>query len=53
MKEFHVKESSYISFYKEKEMSDLCKSVKLGSFINKNICKVTCNTLLYSINAGS
>ena len=53
MKEFHVKEPLYIFFYNMKEMSELCKSVKLGKFINTNFCKVMCNTSYYLIIAGS
>ena len=45
MKEFHVKEPLYIFFYNMKEMSEFCKSVKLGSFIKKKNCKSLCATL--------
>ena len=37
MKEFHVKEQLYIIFYNMKEMSELCKPVKLGWFKKKKI----------------
>ena len=37
MKEFHVKEPLHIFFYKMKEMSEFCKSVKLGRFKKKKI----------------
>ena len=36
-----------------KEMSEICKSVKLWRFIKWQFCKVMCNTLHYSIIAGS
>ena len=35
MKEFHVKEPLYIFLYKMKEMSEFCKSVKMGRFKKK------------------
>ena len=35
MKEFHVKEPLYIFLYKIKEMSEFCKSVKMGRFKKK------------------
>ena len=53
LKEFPVKELLYIFLCNMKEMSEFCKSVKLGRFINKKFCKVMCNTSYYSINAGS
>ena len=34
-KEFHVKEPLYIFLYKMKEMSEFCKSVKMGRFKKK------------------
>ena len=43
----------YIFFYNIKEMSEFCKSVKLGRFINKNFCKVMCSTSHYSVKASS
>ena len=45
MKEFHVKEPLNIFFYNMKEMSEFCKSVKLGRFIRKKNCKRLCATL--------
>ena len=44
MKGFHAKEPLYIFFYNMKGMLEFCKSVKLGSFIKKNICKRLCAT---------
>ena len=39
MKEFHVKEPLHIFLYKMKEMSEFCKSVKLGRFKRKEIVR--------------
>ena len=39
MKEFHVKEPLHIFLYKMKEMSEFCKSVKLGRFKKKKIVR--------------
>ena len=45
MKELHVKERLYIIFYNMKEMSEFCKSVKLGWFKKKTNCNRLCATL--------
>ena len=41
MKEFHVKEPSYIFFYNMKEISEFCKTAR---FIKKKFCKMLCAT---------
>ena len=39
MEEFYVKEPLYIFFYSMKEMSEFCKSVKLGGFKKKRFVR--------------
>ena len=58
MKEFRVKEPLYILFYNMKEMSEFCKSVKLGRFQSKrklSLCAAipTIQSILVHKNASN